>query len=364
MKKSISLVIVVIGLTLLSLLGTYVLYITNTSMVSAVDVFQSDSAFYIAEGGLHYVLKKDFYGVIPLEDYSLADDSSYGAVPFGNGTFSVDYVHDTDDPQNKITIIVTGSVTRGNNTYERTIDLSLHKTAGSPDITDHILYTSGDVTIDNNHNVTYDIYGEITGETVIIDGEVTEEGDPESPSFNFDYYKQRIQALDNGANIRYITGDITIQDDRGVDIPGQGILYYVEGNVELKKGVTIYGTIITDGNIEGWNGSLIWITVPFDIDGDSEYETMPAMAAKGNIEFWNVHPLIIHGLVFAQGSVRIWNVDDEFELEGAIVACGNIDIKNIKIDFTLDFSDAQLPPGVVVPEGTTEGIVVLNWKEI
>lgn len=362
MKKGFSLIFVIILISLMGLLASYVLTINNTSTIASGSVALADEAFYIADAGLQWVLEKEFFNpAAPLA--SFLDANAYSTpVSLGDGSFTVQY---DNAAETAIDIIVTGAITRGGQTYTREVKLHLEGTmsasSGESSLPEDVVqYVGGEINIFNlsgDNSIEGDLYGtDITVPEGVVDGETNETGEenpPAVPTFDFDMYKQRIQDLDNGSNIRYIEGNLTISGSttRGINNPGDGILYYVTGDVDVKKNtVVIYGTIITEGAIHAYNCSLAWIAVDFDIDPDKPgYEKMPVMASQEAIHFNNVEPLTLQGFIWCGSDVQMNNLED-VGMTGGIIAVGSVDIHNVT-DFSFVSDNDLLFP----LEGEDEG---------
>jgi len=331
MRKSFSLAMVIMVMIMLSLLGTYVMTCVNSSLFSSSEVSRSEDAFYLAEAGLHWALQK----AVDSGDFSDA------SVSLGKGSFAVAY--SDINPAVEADLTVTGKIDRGGVEYIRKISthVMLPEAGGTGGGSiDSVQYVGGDITI---VNASGSIEGEIslTGDLENNSGvEVEDQENPdvleEPPDFPFAFYKDKvIEMRDNNdprylsGQVRYITGDITLQGSRGTNIDGEGIFYYVAGDVDLKKTQTVYGTIICEGEVHGWNGDITLVSVPFDIDNDSEFESMPTLAAAGGIHFNNVSPLTIVGFIFSGGLLHTNNLSG-FYLEGAMASAGGIKINNVE----------------------------------
>ncbi len=297
-------------ISLLGLLASYVMTINTTSTIASGSVALADEAFYVAEAGLQWVLEKEFFNPdTPLT--SFLDASAYSApVSLGEGSFTVRYANAEDSA---IDIIVTGEITRGGQTYTREVKLHIEK-SGTP----------------------LEEFSALTGGNIIgkgFDPGDSEETLDEIPAFDFDYYKQRAQDLDNGANVRYIEGNLDIEEGEilGIDNPGDGIFYYVTGKVNVEKNTVIYGTIIAENFIDVHSKSLLpwkwgdntFICVSFDIDDDGTYENMPALVSQKNIFFSRINTLTIKGLVYSEKSVTFLAIAN-INLNGLIIAGNHI----------------------------------------
>ncbi len=95
-------------------------------------------------------------------------------------------------------------------------------------------------------------------------------------------------------------------------------IWYIDGNATIKSNVTFNGTIVATGNVR-FVGATNTVFNPV-----SPY---PALLSQGNIEGNNGSSVAINGIAFALGNVII-SSSSNVSVYGSMIADGNFEIKN------------------------------------
>lgn len=356
-KKGVSLIIVIFAMMVLSVLGVVLANLQSTAFYTAV--YQADSAksFYVAEGGLLYVMER-FNDCTDFSNFSSCGSNPPPTTdpPFGSssislypGEFWVEYLNQT---VNTVDIKITSRVRDSVRVIWQHLSVSI------PEAFTKVQFSSGNINLSNSQgNVSGDIAsaGNVNiGAAVIISGTVTEGSQLQIPEVDFNFYK-------NNAN-QVISGNLTFDSGTYGD-PENGYIWYVEGNVKIKGNTTINGTIVTKGNLQlqSPKENIIFNTVPKNVDADPEVEQMPALVIAGNMVFSNIDNLTMNGLVYALGNIEL-NNSENVTLNGALIADGNININNAdNINLVYDSSLVGDISGI---EGGTGAMIVSHWKEM
>ncbi|MFH1768758.1 MAG: hypothetical protein ABH858_06335 [Candidatus Omnitrophota bacterium] len=363
MTRSVALVIVIIMIILMGLLGTYVANLFSRAVSQTAESSFSSDAFYIAEGGLLYILMHEFNN-----DSDFSDNAPPSEKALGKGTFVTRYENQT---ANSVDIIVEGKLIQDDREYSRHVRLHLSVDIQSQDI-DYVQMCSGGINI-NGNNVSGIIDGGIGaagdvsyGSEVIVTGDVDDNQGEELkiPAFDWDYYARRAQYFEAEGypNVDYIDGNLTLSSGiYGIDSPGGGKFYYVTGNVQINNNVTFYGTIIAHGQVQLKGDNTLIKAVDFDINQDENYDTMPVIATKEQLHVLKEDVTVI-GLVYALGQIHINNADN-FTLTGALVADDDIHINNAD-NINITYDPSLIGDIAGFSEQTGSGAVIVSqWQE-
>src|SRR5262245_56644537 len=106
-------IVVVLGMLLFGSLGLSLVSTTTSERVGQVDDVTAAQAFYVAEGGLQYLIMKQLSGDQNFSDNVSPTGAPFGGTPvsLGNGQFGVEYLSQaTDSAQVRITARVGNAV--------------------------------------------------------------------------------------------------------------------------------------------------------------------------------------------------------------------------------------------------------------
>ncbi len=392
------LVIAVFVLLIFAVLGVAVASLLSSESYSTTQNLYGIQALNVAEAGLRFTVVTSLEG-----DSNFNDNSDFGPVNFGPGSFSVHYAYKA---QRTCSLEVTGTV-KG---VSRKVALSLRKTGGGglQSLADQYAIYMGSggngFVIGNNGTINGDAFiqgslnmgsgtevtgdatatGTIVGGDVLGSEEIYAEQPADPPSLETTYYDQQIAIANTSPTY---TGNRTFS---GSLAPGN---YYRKGNVTLDD-LTLTGDtmIVTTGSVLVGNNSHIgdhltiiaagqinignnvtigdgglWFSKTNMVIGNSgEIADVTAgngtsFICAGDITAGNT--FTSSGLIYAGGSLTVGN---SFEFSGLIIAdrasIGNG--ANITLNpASMDFSAV---PGVTGSTGE-EGTLSINtggWQEI
>ncbi len=356
-KKGVAAIIAILIVMVLGVVSAILFSLQSTNFQSTANQTNFTQALYVAEGGLLYIMEHEFNN-----DSDFSDNTSPTAAPFGspslslgNGSFWAEYLNQT---ASGVDIKITANVADAVRVIQQHIVVDL------PVVTDYVQFASGNIHLNNaDGNAMGDLYasGNIEqGSEFFVTGDVDQQGSLEIPEMDWDYYKQKAQELGT-----YVDNNTTFSSGTyGSEGEGNGIFYYVTGNVTINKNVTIYGTIIAEGNIKrsGNANNIAFHTQPLDIDNDTAAEDMPVLATKGNLEFNNTDGLTMNGLVYTLGNILLNNITD-LTFNGAMMADGNMNINNAD-EINLNYDSSFFDDMEGIEQSGEGGLIISQWREV
>jgi len=317
----------------------------STSATGAVEALQSQQSAYLADGGMHYILMKEFMNSTDFTTASTATNVSLGAgqfsVTYANRTTSAADITVTSQVRNSVSTIQqhvvklygTGSAVSGAD-----IDLSSAQNGGGV-ITGPTTYTSS-----------------FSGETSFTLSPAAAAGtDPGTVSL------ANLTAMTTSTHIGdytvpnnfngylHVTGNVTIAGT--ITMTG---LIVADGNITLNannKNITLTGTLAAGGNIstDFKNGAIINLTATA-IGG----QIPPLMLAIGNINFTQKQDSAstFKGLIRAGGNVVIdLKQNDTLNILGAVVANGDLTVdskQNSSVGVSFGSGSSYLPSTLIL----------------
>ena len=354
-----ALVAIIMGMLILSAIGiTMTNFVSsNSSIVS--DNLQSSQAFYVAEGGMQYVLMNQLNG-----DNNYADNVSPTAAPFGApsinlspGQFWIEYLNQA---QTSVTVRVTARVGNATRAIQQSVvqggsgfkDVTMAK--GNLSINNSTGIVSGDVVLGGNYSIA---------PAVQVLGNITVDHNIQIPAIDYAPYLAMVTTTFNGnktfssnysGNAR-VTGNATI--NAGITITG---LLYVDGNVAFNgNNIVINGSLITKGNL-GLDGRSGLQFISQTIDSSHH---MPAILTKGNIGATNADNMELYGVVWTGGNLSLANADN-LDYLGSFMTGGNVSYDNMKnIKMTFDPVYVTGVPGLPnLGASQTPSVVLSGWQ--
>jgi len=365
-EQGIVFIAMVVGMMVLSIFGLTIAALVSNQMTSSIQKLQSAQAFYIADGGLQYILMDELDGDPDLSDNVSPTDPPFGptSITMGRGEFWVEY---SNQEVSSIDIKVTARVRDSIREVEGRISRNEFDVNAATMV-------DGNISI---ANTTGEIYGAVlaNGTNMSIDDAVVNlpaandwiaEADIIVPDILLSVYDAMTTSTHIGnltitsamspytANI-HVTGNLTIGDD--VIVKG---LFYAEGGIVVKGGGTtgsiINGTLVSEGNINIQNGNIVHITAQA-IDADHH---MPAIVSTGTLSI-SATETIITGLVWT-GSVGTTSNCETFTLTGALICQQNANIANVE-DLSIIYDPTVLGgiPGLV-GNTSVDSLKMANWR--
>ncbi len=353
-------VALVMIMLILALAGVVLASMYAASLDAAVGHLNTTQAFYVAEGALQYVVAHEFNGdadwsnnVSPTAAYN----GNYNQSPYltlGGGRAWVSYSNQTTS---SVDIQMTGRVGAG----VRVLREHVVAAGGVPAALQSVQFALGNLSMNGSSgtvNGSATAGGDISiGGGVTVNGTVTPDATVPLPTADFNFYKTHADQVVND-NFTFASGTYGDQVN--------GYIWYITGNVTIAGNTTIYGTIVTDGNLAVQNPrtNLTFQAVPKNVDGAPGAETMPAVMVKGNIDFSSVNNFTIRGLVYTLGNISL-NVDHGLALNGAVVAAGNMSTDvTTGLNLTYDASYVSGLPGFQGQGQGAVAVAVSQWQEM
>ena len=330
----------ILGMMLFGAMGLSLVSIVSDNLSGSTDDLQTTQAFYVADGGLQYVIMQ------------LSGDSDFRNLPTGvppfdgtpvslsPGQFWLEYCNQS---QNGIDLRVTGKVGNSVRVVRQTADRS---GSGYKDGT-----MMGGNFIISASTSTGDIYGDAgisgnvnIGPGVVVHGNLSQDPTLVPPSVDFNTYKNMCTTTLNGnqtfstnqsGNI-CVTGDVTFN----ANVTYTGLLY-TTGNVKFNgDNVTVNGTIVAEGSVDGSSGSgLDHLTFNATPSAGGTY--MPAILNNGpTFTFMKAQNMTVHGVLWNPHSPMNLKSMDNFNITGSFIAGGNVDLSSsthMKITFDWDY---------------------------
>ena len=349
-------VAVVMTMLILALAAAVLVMLQVTALEGAMGALQTTRAFYVAEGALQYLIQHEFNNdadwndnVSPTAPYD-GNDTNSPYLVLGDGRAWAVYSHQTG---NSVDIEVTGRVGQAVRVLRQ------HMTTAIPQAFQYVQFSSGNINMNNssgNTNGDVSAVGNANiGSAVTVSGTVTPDSTLQIPAVDWNWYKAHANQVVNG-NLDFSSG--TYGD------AVNGYIWYVTGNVKIDGNTTIYGTIVTEGNLTAQNPKTDYTfqAVAKNVDADPEAEQMPALLIQGNWDFDHVTNLTVNGLVYALGNINLSN-GDHLTLNGALVTDGNMNINNATdLNLTYDAAYVTNLPGF--QSQSAVAVIVSRWEEV
>ncbi|MBN1793368.1 MAG: hypothetical protein JW844_00210 [Candidatus Omnitrophica bacterium] len=354
-----ALIVFVFIMMVLGALGAVLASLISNQMTTAIDGLNTTRAFYAAEGGLEWILEREFRTDSDFSDNVPPTDAPFGisSVSLAGGECWFEYAN--QDSAN-VDITVTARVGESVRVVQQHLAISVPATFGS------VQFATGSIHLSNSTgNVAGDItaVGEVNlGVGVTVLGDVTPGSPLEIPELDFSEYEAMTNETVTGNCIfeedasGYILVEGSVTLEAGVAFTG---ILYARGNITVEKDVTVEGALITEANLttSGQKQNLS-VTAGLSPTGSQ----LPAMAVGGNVTLSGYDGLTIHGLVYALGNINMSNISD-LEFSGAMVTDQHINMNNAdEINLTYDAALVQDIPGF--QEAGETALVITEWREL
>jgi|GEM_PF-864354 len=394
-------IFIVLVMTMLAI--TMSTFISSDSVVAARN-YSSQKAFFVASAGSEYYMKQ-------LDgDPDWTSPPTAEAKAFSDGIFTVST---TAEQKNRITVTVTGVVTKGATTFTRTLRATLQRMGGGLGSIagEYSIYmaggsTSGETFVGNNVTINGDILvagnlefgnnavvsgdaqagGDISGDTTGVTGDLDSDTDlpEEPPTLDTTWYDAQIDIAEsmpkgdktyNGTHDlsgwTYVDGDVEFGINSVINVTGVATVVCT-GKCDVRNNTTIGDNfnLIADKTIEfennvdigrwglWYSSSRILVANNMDV-ADVNVGEGTAFITPGKVDFGN--NCSFAGFVYAGSILKIGN---NMNFEGLIVCADLEDIgENSTFSLNPDIMDWD---GIAGFEGTVgnEETHVTDWDEV
>jgi len=360
-SEGFSVISLIFGMLLLSAIGMNMSPLVSTKAMSELAYLKGQEAFYVAEGGLDYILAKEFMndGDSDFSTNVSPTGAPFGGTPIalGQGQFWVVYLNLTKDSGDVlVTARVGNSVRQVQQTINRaSLAASALQSGGNTDLSESQSgggLIEGDISYGGNFSSDpgYSILGNIAGGAQPPAVDLTT-----LINLTTSTYTGNLTIDGNYSNNTHVTGDVDIEDEGTIT----GIIV-ADGDVTIdvkQSGFrNVTGTIAAAGNISGnFKQQSVATFQPQAAGGAMQ----PMFYAGGNIEldFHQQTTVTFRGLIHAGGNIDLkLRQQDSVSVEGALMANGNIEVDSKQQSFLTIDKEA----GGVFLDG---GYNVEKWQE-
>ncbi len=362
-QQGFSLVTVIFVMLVLGSMGVGLSSSLSPQVVSSNMQNQGDQAFFIADGGLQYVIKEYF-----ADDSDFSDNVAPTPAPFGNtpitlgsGQFWVEY---SGQSSTATTVTVTSRV----GSSVRAVQQTVTKPASASGPYAYALHGNGNLSMQGGTGV---IDGDLSAGGNIskqddwtINGATYAQNSEDAPDIDLDDYIAMTSSTYNGnlaisgnynTSIR-VTGNLTINSNTTINAN-----IVANGNITIGSNVTINGFVAAGGNISmnnetglNFSGAVI----------GPEGTALAVLAANGNISMNTAKngSASVNGYIVTGGNMSFnAGKDSTLAINGFVLAHGNASISNqgivtITYDENLAISASS--------GGSGSGLTLSGWKEV
>lgn len=355
-----ALVAVVFGMLFFGILGiTMATFIANDSQ-SSLESLEASQAFYVAEGGMQYVLMNQLNGDVDFSDNVSPTGAPFGGTPISlsPGQFWIEYFNAV---QNSAAVRVTARVGNAVRVIQQTAGQNgsnyqyVAMAAGNLNMNSSSGNMFGDVAMKGNYSIS---------PNVTVNGNILTDPNLQVPTIDFNTYQNMCTSTYNG-NLTIssdytgnlcVTGNVKIN----ADVNYTGVLY-ATGNISIEgNGVVVIGSLVAQGNISGDNRTGLHFR-PEPLNDD---QFMPAILSQGNVSFKNSDGSKVEGLVSGTGNLDFSNSDNVI-FKGSFLTDGNF-LMNSATNMTFTF-DTTLVTGIPGMSGSPNqqqsgSLSLSGWK--
>lgn len=351
---------IVVAMLFFTTMGITTVSLLANNNTGASGQLTGPQAFYVAEGGLQYVITHELADDTDFSDNVSPTDPAFGAnsISLGDGEFWVEYLNQS---ANSVDVRVTSRVGEAVRVVQMTVT-----PGGSP----YSTIVDGNFSLNNSQGtITGDagVNGAYNGGDMTVNGSISEDLDMNMPEVDLSPYLAMTDTTQSGnytissdytGNL-HVTGNLRIEG--GITITG---LLYVDGNVDFQgDNVTINGTVVTEGNLNGNNHDNLSFLSQSLPDGTP----MPALLVEGIITLNNADNITIAGTVWADGNINM-NNNGSINFTGSMISTGNINMEggeDVQLLFESDDLTGLLGFSNIPGNEDGEGSInVASWKAL
>lgn len=359
-QKGFAIISVVFAMVAFLVIGLTVAHQLSVHSRATVENYQSQQAFYVAEGGLQFIIQSEFKN-----DSDFSDNASPTTAPFGTPSIALSpgefWAQYSDVTENSAKVTITAKVGNSVRKVQQTVTNS-----GTNQLPlNYAIYSGGNLNIgggvgiiDGNISAAGNINGSsdwsVSG-TIVSDNPVT------LPAVDLGTYSSLTNQTHTGdltisgnytGNI-YVTGNVTL----GAGAAVSGIIVSA-GNIEIESGVTVDGTLAAGGDIDSI-GDLTSFEAAWAVGPSSQ--PLPALIAAGNISISVASGgnLVIDGYLFSGGNIHLIAKKNSFAtITGFMISTGNT-IENNQGTMTVIF-DGDLANQLA----SSQTLALSLWREL
>lgn len=201
------------------------------------------------------------------------------------------------------------------------------------------VYTGGDASVNGTISGSVTAGGSITnGGTITGSQNANSSASVTFPTVDMAFY----QAIAS-TNGYYYTSDRSYASGGVPAAPAGGVIY-VDGNITFNGVQTTTACIVATGNItfQRVGGTQPFVTV-------NQFSNYPAIVANGNITYscnGSSGKFDVNGLIYADGNIQLTQNQSDVDIDGVIVARGNVDTAFVSQSPVVVNYVPQSPPGL------------------
>ncbi len=357
----------VLGMLLFGAMGLSLVSVVSDNLSGSTDDLETAQAFYVADGGMQYTIMKELNGDSNFSDNVSPTGAPFGGTPvsFNPGQFWIEY---SNQSQNGIDVKVTGKVGNSVRVVRWTIDRS---GSGYKDGT-----MMGGNFIASASTSTGDIYGNAgisgninLGTNVVVHGTLAQDPTLVPPSIDSLVYKNMCTTTVSGnytvssnysGNLCVLGGNVTFSGN----LTYTGLLY-TNGNITFNgNNLTVNGTIVAEGSVDGSKGGAGLNHLQFNAQPSADGTYMPAILGNGStFTFQKAQNMTVHGVLWNPHNPMNMKQMNNLDLTGSFIAGGNVDLSSsthMKITFDWDYLVGI--PGLSGGSHTLTSLGVNGWK--
>ncbi len=345
------LLIAIITMSILLILGIYVVSFTTTEFKISSSQATATQAYYLAESGVAeaiWHLKNDNSWKTNFETNPTWNFSyTRNAALYSNGSYTVQI---TNSGLAKAQIISTGKITSSNGTAQRVIKSSVYKAMGDSVLSDNAGYADGDINISlanlNIHNGS--LFSNLNvivngGSTINVDDAVRAGNNIVKnnnstinaivkqehatnlpmPAISFDSASDP-NSYKAKANHVYTSAQFASLLENNHNLTLTDPITYVTGDITTKyyENLTINGLLVADGKVDLGKIDLCIFGTRSKVTINQPSSSSPSgLLAKGRINFdLCLSDFDAHGLVYANDQINVLSLPKSFTLHGGLVS--------------------------------------------
>jgi len=375
-EKGIALVMTLILLAVLSVLAVAMVFLGRYETGFLVKQRLSDSALYIADGGIEY-------GINELQK-STGYQGTSEPCPLGNvGQFTVSVSTD-GQPANHYEITSTGFVPDADNPREtRTVRSVVNLTEETSEVFEHAIASAGDITLSGstvvNSTPTVSVGHIYSGGNILLQDNATVNGDASAVGTITTQGNSTITGAQNAGteplDFPPVDTDGYISEAQAGGTHNGN--YVVDSDVNLGP-LFIDGNLVIQGNHQVTLTGTVFVTGSVTLQGTPDafsFTGSETLVANGDVTMQGDAsqgiPLVIsvHGNVTLQGNITVQG-SVIYAPEGNVTIQGNPDVTGVIVGQTVTVQGSATITrqvdltGYPLPGGGTSTVSVVSWREL